>query len=310
MVLALTVVGACAESDTAIEASTATTTTALRETPMSTTAAITTTSTTTSTPVTKPPSHDFVEIRGPADGQWFNALPIPWVFGTDERGDCVAGASGWTTGEALVTVNGWTADGFPGQIPSERGPGWAWHAPDLDQVDTGWTTGENDVVFEATFGDGTVATSTRTIYFDPTLIESTGWLVDLDREALTLTVAFAPYGTLDPQAGPWAGFLSEPTSVATLPLADDAAFVLLEPHSGGWPPPRALDYDEFISIIDRAEAGDCDDCWTPQCDNPCYFTAGPYRHSFFSPPDEFGDAFILLLTRHDRIQQIEQILGE
>ena len=165
-------------------------------------------------------------------------------------------------------------------------------------------------MFEATFSDGTVVTSTRTIHYDPTLNESTGWLVDLDRNARALTVAFAPYGNPDPQAGPWEEFLSEATSVSTLSIADDAAFVLLEPHSGGWPPPEALTYDEFLVVIDKAEAGDCDYCATPQCDNPCYFTASPYGHSFFSPPDEPGDAFIVLITADNRIQQIEQIWGE
>ena len=63
-------------------------------------------------------------------------------------------------------------------------------------------------------------------------------------------------------------------------------------------------------VIDKAAIGDCDYCDTPQCGNPCYFTASPYGHSLFSPPDEFGDPFALLVTKNDSIQQIDQIWGE
>ena len=274
-----------------------------------TTISATSTSTTTAAPV------EFAYLSAPADGQWFHQRPIPWVFPMSQNGpmaDSVPGALGSFWNPAVVAINGLlpTRAEPLSHGPYQGEPGFRWLAPEVDHEPIDWEVGENTVVFTATFNDGTVVEESRRFHYDPTLNESTGWLVEIDHDAMTMTIAFAPYGVEDPQIGPWAGFLSEATSVSTLPLADDAAFVLLEPHSGGQPPPSVLDYEEFVAMIDKAEAGDCDYCQTSQCQNPCYFTASPHGHSFFSPPDEVGDGFILLIGPDNHIQQIEQIWRE
>lgn len=244
----------------------------------------------------------------PADGQWFNELPIPWVYGVstpiDEPG--VPGSMGWTREEAAVTVNGYPTDSEScNNCMYQRGRLWKWRAADRPGDPYGFEPGTHTVVFEAMFTDGVVVNQSRTFHYEPTLEASTGWLVEIDHDARTMTIAFAPHGTIDPQIGPWAGFLSEATSVDTLPVASDAALILLRVDSGGEPPDSTVDFDEFVRLLDASEEGcpPSDEPW----ENPCFFASDAV---FVSPAQEYGFPFIIYTTEEGEIQQVEQIWGE
>lgn len=297
------VAGACGGADPPVPQSTTTTapTTIVSSTttvpPQSTTAA----ATTTTAPTTSPPpaSREFGVFFAPADGQWFNALPIPWLFSieppdTGPPPDPLPGSVGWTRDEAVVTVNGVhtiTEPGYQGMY--QPGTVVAWRTVDGVGDPYDWQVGENTVVFEATFADGVVVREERVFHYDPSLTALTGSIIDLDRETPAVTFAAAARE----MGGDDAVEYGPVTSVETYPIRPDAAFILLEPHSGGQPPPTVITFDQFVALMDKSKAGDCDYCDPPPCDNQCFFAAG-------GDISEYD--FTIYVTSEGELQQLEQ----
>jgi len=165
-----------------------------------------------------------------------------------------------------------------------------------------WEIGENLVVFEAAFADGTVAREKRVFSYDPLLNAFTGWMVELDRDLPSVTFAAATFAVA-PEDDMNVG---EVTSVVEYPIRDDAAFILLDPDSGGQPPASAIDFDEFTRLLDASEVGcpPSDEPWENQC-----FFASDYGYGFFTPPDQPGYPFIVYVTEEGEVQQLEQTWG-
>lgn len=308
-VLLVLVVGACdpdASSTIEPETSTSTTPTATQPPATSTTDAPTTT-TAAATTTTTVPSYEVGVWAAPADGQWFAELPIPWVFAVwpeqedpPRDADGVPGAMGWVREPAVVTVNGVPADteechGCMGQ----SGGVLQWRTVHGEGDPYDWPVGESVVVFEATFADGVVTTEERVIHYDPSLDASTGWIVELNRDAPSVTFAAATFQPADDdgtEVGPV-------TSVIEYSIRDDAAFILLEPDSSGQPPASVVDFDEFVRLLDASEQG-CPPS-NEQSERSCFFAAG-MGIDFYSPPDEPGYPFVLYITEDGELQQLEQ----
>ena len=215
----------------------------------------------------------------PADGQCFAEPDLPWIWGD-------------TRPKAVVTVNG---------LPtSERDPDsgrWVFENPNqpIDEARRSplvLEDGENTLVIEATFPNGTTDRQERRVYYDPALESVTGWMVDLDPEERTVTFAAA---TMEPADDDGMN-IGEVTSVAEYSIRDDAAFILLGEDSYGQPPPSVIDSDAFVELILKATSGGCR--------GDCFFASSS---DHLSPPDEPGYPYGLLLTTEGQIQQLEQI---
>lgn len=305
--MVVVVVAACgADSAEETAASTSSTSVGAADSVATTTTASTTTTvletTTASSSTTTTPtvlSHELWIWGAPADGQWFSELPIPWVYArvpeTDPPTDGVPEASGWTKEEAVVTINGhataqeWEKDW--------QGGSWDWGPAPGEGDPIEWREGANAVVFEATFADGFVVTEERTIYYDPSLGRFTGWMVELDRDERALTFAAASIEAADDDGTD----VGPVTSVKEYTIRDDAAFILLDPDSSGEPPASVVGFDEFVALLDKAEAGECKGA------DDCFFAWGS---DFFVTADEPGGyPFAVYVTEDGEIQQLEQIWG-
>ena len=269
----------------------------------------TVTTTTVAVTTTTAPSYELVVWTAPADGQWFEELPIPWVFPlwpseadppSDFRG--VPSASGWVRQEATVTVNEirtqtqWCDGCF-----DQQGSLLMWRTVngegEGDPYD--WEIGENLVVFEATFADGTVVRESRVFSYDPSLDAFTGWMVALDQDSPSVTFAAATFASAEEDDTD----IGDVTSVVEYPIRSDAAFILLEPESFGQPPASVVGFDEFVRLLAASETGcpPSDEPW----ENPCFFASGPGT-DFLSPPDQPGYPFIIYITEEGEVQQLEQ----
>jgi len=288
------------------------TTTSTTGVPTTTAVATTTTSVATTSTMTTVSSYELGVWAAPADGQWFNELPIPWVFAVwpeqeDPPGgaDGVPGAMGWVRQEAVVTVNGLPTE-------TEECRNCMYQEGDLLQWRIGhgvgdpsdWDAGENLVVFEATFIDGVVVREERAFQYEPSLDAFTGWMVELDRAAPSVTFAAATFESADDDGTA----IGPVTSVVEYPIRNDAAFILLDPDSAGQPPASVINFDEFTRLLDAAEEGcpPSDEPWNPE--NQCFF-ASNHAVGFFSPVDEPGYPFIIYITENGEIQQLEQTWG-
>lgn len=266
------------------------------------TASTTTTVTTTSVAVTTTtaPSYEFVVWAAPADGQWFNELPIPWVYtisppDTGPPPEPVPGSSGWTRDAAVVTVNGHptTTEECNGCM-YQQGRMWAWQTIDGSGDPHLWVEGSNVVIFEAAFGNDVVVDEVRTIHYDPTLETLSGWMVDLDTDNRTITFAAA---ALEPAEDDGTD-IGPVTSVAEYQVRADAVFILLDVDSGGEPPATAVGFDDFADLAKRAHAGECDECFY-----------GSWPDTMFALPDSEpgGKNYFVMYLQDNTIQQLEQI---
>ena len=228
-------------------------------------------------------------VAAPADGQWFNELPIPWVFNVSpdqedppRDADGVPGAMGSVRPEAVVTVNGLPTDGEALRWWTAHGVG------DPNE----WSVGENGVVFEAVFPDGTVTREERVFFYDPTLETFTGWMVGLDTGEASLIFAASTYESAEDDGAD----TGPVTSVVAYPVRDDAAFILLDANSWGQPPPSTIGFDEFAVLVTRAHAGDCDSCFYAS-----------WSDFFAEPEDEHGAEYFVIYLKDGEVQQLEQI---
>lgn len=241
-------------------------------------------------------SHDLGVWGAPADGQWFNELPIPWVYPVEPPidQDGVPGSMGWTREEAVVTVNGHRTDSeWCDNCMYQRGRLWQWRSVEGEGDASDWETGGNPVVFGALFGDGVVFEETRTIYYDPSLESFTGWMVGLDQYERTITFAASTYAPAE-EDGADTGPV---TSVSAYTVRNHAAFILLGVKSSGEPPPSAISFDEFADLTTRAQAGECQEC---------FFASWP--DSLFAEPDsEHGAHYFWMYLKDGEVQQLEQI---
>ncbi len=243
-------------------------------------------------------SYELGVWAAPADGQWFNELPIPWVYSveppdTGPPPQPVRGSSGWTRQEADVTVNGYPTDSETCRnCMYQRGQLWQWRAEAGSGDPFGFEPGTHSVVFTATFDGGVVVEEARTFHYDPSLEGFTGWMVDLDPDKGSITFAASMYESAE-EDGADTGPV---TSVVAYPVRDDATFILLDVDSGGQPPSSTLGFEEFADLVARAHAGDCDRCFYGS------------DSDFFAEPDaERGAEYFVIYLRDSEIQQLEQI---
>ena len=185
-----------------------------------TTTLLPTSPTTTTTTVAEPK----LVVIAAGDGVYRNEQPLGPVYGDVKP-------------EAVVTVDGALADvSFLGDTVFGDGM-WRWHLGD----DITLEEGASDVVFEATFADGSTLRETRTYHFDPSLQRSTGYLLELTLGIPpSVVVEFAPleYGEFG------LGQVSGDTEVAEIPIAADAVFVVL----GGFAEDQVLDLEGFAQL--------------------------------------------------------------
>lgn len=103
--------------------------------------------------------------------------------------------------------------------------------------------GTNDVVFEATFADGSTLRETRTYHYDPSLQPSTGYLLELTLAIPPrVTLEFAPleYGELGLEQ------TSDDTEIAEIIVAHDAVFDIIGLDD-------VLGPGEFDAVLDLGE---------------------------------------------------------
>lgn len=237
-------------------------------------------------------------LAAPADGQWFNELPIPWVYSlsppdTGPPPDSVPGSVGWTRETAVVTVNGHptNADSVENWA-NQQGHVWRWRAVDGSGDPFEFEPGSHSVVFAATFSDGVVVEESRTFHYDPSLESFTGWMVGLDPNERTITFAASTYESAE-EDGADTGPV---TSVVAYPVRDDAAFILLYVDSSGQPPPTTIGFEQFADLVTRAHAGDCAHCFYASFSD------------FFAEPDaEYGAEYFVIYLNDGEIQQLQQI---
>ena len=302
--LALMLAG-CSVSDSAPVTTATADPPATSATPVETTSTSSASSTSAAVPATPGPtstteavSHELGVLIAPADGQWFAELPIPWVFARwpaehEDEEDFVIGALGWTRDEAVVTINGIPADQeWCTGCVAQPGRVLEWRASDRVADLSDWDVGANTLAISATFADGTVIEETRTFHYDPVLTVFSGWMVGLDEIGATITFAASTHEMGDEDAA----ITGPVTAVVEYPVRDDAAFVLLDVDSGGYPPSATIGFLEFADLVTRAHAGEC---------KGCFFASWG---EMFAPSDAGGASqYFLASIRDGEIQQLEQV---
>jgi hypothetical protein len=226
-------------------------------------------STTTTTTVAEP---KFVVITA-GGGVYRNEQPLGPVYG-DVRP------------EAVVTVNGVHADvSYVGDTVFGEQM-WRWHLGDEITL----KEGENEVVFEATFADGSTLSEVRTYRYDPNLQQYGGYVLGLTLAIPPrITLEFAPleYGELGLEQA------HGDTEIAEIAIATGAVFVVL----GGFAEDLVLDLEGFAQLAAKASSEELlpDQWWDslfPTTDRDGNLKAAPWE---------------FLLTSGGQLQQAAQL---
>ena len=180
---------------------------------------------------------------GPVNGQWVTELPS--VIG-GVRPEAEVDLNGvplplrfvdgmWLTwGDMYVFHAGeFTDDGFaPVEVPLEPG--------------------RNLLTYTARYPDRTTSRIYRTITYDPTLSHQTGWVIDLiPGDPPRAVIDFAEIGNEDDGLYP----INEPVR-RSIPVADQAAFIILEAETPGNNPVSLRNFDEVYDLWMRQQAGE------------------------------------------------------
>lgn len=266
-------------------------TTSTTDAPTTTSVPVTTTTTTTVTPGTTtdrgngdmatPSPRVFHMEWGPVDGQYIlNDVPPSY---------------GGVRPDAIVTLNG-----APPAIKKYCGSwvrwedmhcwGFGYTDEGVPKSDAALDIGVNVLAYEAAFEDGETLRTQLDVVYDPTLNASEGWLIDVvagDPPLAVLAVV-----DIEPGEDDGIDVIGEPRQ-ETLPIATDAAFIILENDTPGNRPSRVRTTDELLALIESVKAGD----------TPTFLFWG----ALLPVEDMFGGVPSTFLTNTDgELQQMEQ----
>lgn len=229
---------------------------------------------------TAPPPKVFHMEWGPVDGQYTNADVPPSLGGVRP--------------DALVTLNGTPTDtdfcGFWLDWGDIYCWGFGFTDEGLPQSEVELDEGRNALVYEALFDDGATMQVQLTIHYVPTLTEAEGWLVDvLPGNPPTAIIDFVD---IEPGEDDGLDVIGEPRR-RNLPIADDAAFIILEQDTPGNRPAHVRTTTEILDLIATVKAGDTID-----------FLFWGY---LLPEEDRIGGVpSTFLITETDELQQMEQ----
>ncbi|MFC2153334.1 hypothetical protein ACFLQ7_01715 [Actinomycetota bacterium] len=160
----------------------------------------------------------------------------------------------------------------------------------LDLSDVTLEPGANMLVYRAVFDDDTSMQVEVEVVYDPTLVESEGFLLDIiPGDPLQAIIGFVD---IEPGDDDGLDVFGEPRR-ETLPIAKDAAFIILEHDTPGNRPAQARTTQELLDLIGEVKSGN----------TPTYLFWG-----FLLPEEDTigGVPSTFLINTDGELQQMEQ----
>lgn len=223
----------------------------------------------------------FYVVPGPVNGQHTN-LGIPITYGGVRP-------------DAVVTLNGVEiqTEYCGAWVEWEDVYCWGFGVPQrgLPRINVELSAGLNTLTFEADYPDGEIRKQEFTIYYTPDLIEVEGWLVDIEPGDPTL--ALIDIVELEPGDDDGIDVIGDPERKA-IPIASDAAFIILDRTTISARPERVLSFSEVHELVAREKNGE---------------TLQELYWGRILPIEDsgiFGVPSTFLLTPDGEIQQMEQ----